>query len=609
MKTYFSTLILLIAPLCFGQQVATQFGVVQGISSGGVTQFLGIPYAKPPVGELRWAAPQSPDAWFGVLATTSFAPVCPQKSFTQTGTAGTVMGNEDCLYLNVWSPQLTTTANLPVLVFIHGGGNQQGSAQEVNFGTNMYESTRLSGRGNVVVVTIQYRLGPLGFLAHPGLEPENNSGFSGNYAVLDQILALQWVQQNIAQFGGDPSKVMVFGESAGGLNVANLLVSPLAANLFQRAGIQSAGPSIQTYAQGTTKGVSFVNTFASAGTDVEKIAFMRTVSTDDLVANETAPLSGGTVGRNWLPVIDGSTFLDLPAAQIQSGNYNKVPVLLGSNADEMSLSVPQTVTPGMVTLLKASLVPTALLPQANLLYPSGSTNDEAKASYIGILSDSQFTVAARRTAQCLSLNQTQPVWRYFFSFKHTLAALATYGSYHGMELFYIFNNWENTTYGAGPLFRPADGQMQDLMLQYWVNFAATGNPNGGNLVNWPVYNATTDPYMELNVPCNGSQTGVRTAQCNLWDAVANFSPCSSSLTNNEFSESAILVFPNPSSTVVNIETETSDSLISFELCNLQGACLQKGNAHTIDVSAFSKGIYLLRVATTAGVKTYKIIRN
>ncbi|OYU83355.1 MAG: hypothetical protein CFE24_11665 [Flavobacterium sp. BFFFF2] len=607
-KNYF-TLFLLIYSVSFGQQVSTQFGTVQGVSSGGVYQFLGIPYAKPPVGDLRWKAPQNPNAWQGILATNSYAPVCPQKAFTQTGTAGVVMGNEDCLYLNVWSPQLTTTANLPVLVFIHGGGNQQGSAQEVNFGTNMYESTRMSSRGNVVVVTIQYRLGPLGFLAHPGLEAENTSGFSGNYAVLDQILALKWVQQNIAQFGGDPTKVMVFGESAGGLNVANLLVSPLAANLFQRAGIQSAGPSIQTYAQGTTKGVSFVDSFTTTGTDVEKVAFMRTVSSDDLVANETAPLSGGTVGRNWLPVIDGSTFLNLPAAQIQTGNYNKVPVLLGSNADEMSLSVPQTVTPGMVTLLKSSLVPTALLPQANLLYPSGSTNDEAKASYVGILSDSQFTVAARRTAQCLSLNQTQPVWRYFFSFKHTLAALATYGSYHGMELFYIFNNWENTTYGSGSLFRPADGQMQDLMLQYWVNFAATGNPNGSNLLNWPAYNGASDPYMELNTPCNGSQTGVRTAQCNLWDAVANFSPCSSSLANDDVEESIAFVFPNPSSDLVNIEVGKMDSLISFELCNLQGGCLQKGTAHSIDVSAYSKGVYLLRIATTAGIKAFKIIRN
>ncbi|MBK7970248.1 MAG: carboxylesterase family protein [Bacteroidetes bacterium] len=213
------------------QVVNTQFGQVQGSLNGTVNQFLGIPFAKPPVDSLRWKAPLNPNPWSGVLVTNNFAPECPQKKFNHGSTADTIIGNEDCLYLNIWSPQLT--GSLPVMVFIHGGGNQQGSAGEVNGGTQMYFGKNMSERGNVIVVTIQYRLGPLGFLVHPGLEPENPNNVSGNYAVLDQILALNWIQNNIAAFGGDPSRVMIFGESAGGLNVGNLLTSPLATGLFR----------------------------------------------------------------------------------------------------------------------------------------------------------------------------------------------------------------------------------------------------------------------------------------------------------------------------------------------------------------------------------------
>src|SRR3989338_5553659 len=228
------------------QTVTTEFGQIQGSMNGSVYQFLGIPFAKPPVDSLSWRAPQNPDAWPGILNTTIFPPVCPQKSFDQGGTNDTIIGNEDCLYLNVWTPQISAQ-NLPVLVFIHGGGNQQGSTSEVNGGAQMYFGKNLAERGNAVLVTIQYRLGPLGFLVHPGLEPENANGTSGNYAVLDQVLALTWIQNNISNFGGDPNKVLVFGESAGGLNVGNLLTTPLANGLFQRAAIESAVPIISEY--------------------------------------------------------------------------------------------------------------------------------------------------------------------------------------------------------------------------------------------------------------------------------------------------------------------------------------------------------------------------
>lgn len=578
------------------QTVTTQFGPVQGSLNGTIHQFLGIPFAKPPVGNLRWQAPQNPNTWTSTLLTNSFAPVCPQKKFTQGSTSYTITGNEDCLYLNIWTPQ-TGAGTRPVLVFIHGGGNQQGGASEDGGGTQMYIGKNLAERGNAVVVTIQYRLGPLGFLVHPGLEPETANNISGNYAVMDQILALTWVKNNIANFGGDPNKVMIFGESAGGINVGNLMLTPMAANLFQRACIQSAAPVVGDYNTEKNKGVAYVDSFISTGTDVQKITFMRTVPADTLVKDLESPLTGGTVGLNWLAVKDNVYFNDFPQQAIQNGNFNKVPFMIGSNSEEMSLSAPPTVVPGMVTLLINTTVPSSLQAQATILYPPGTTTTQARQSYIGILSDAQFTANARRTAQCVSLNQTQPVWRYFFTHKHTVSVLAPLGSYHGMELFYVFNNWENATLGSGPLFKPQDDSVQNAMLKYWVNFANTGNPNGTNLVSWPQYNASSDCYLDIKATPNGSQCGIRTAECNLWDNAASYTACISTIGINETNKegNVLNVYPNP--TGANAVLKISDEIKNGELkvYNAIGQEVYKQRVYKggseLEFGHFSKGVY------------------
>lgn len=576
------------------QTVTTQFGPVQGVINGSVVQFLGVPFAKPPVGALRWKAPQNPNTWASALLTNSFAPVCPQKKFS-TGSASsyTLTGNEDCLYLNIWTPQ-TGAGTRPVMVFIHGGGNQQGGASEDGGGTQMFFGKNLSSRGNAVVVTIQYRLGPLGFLVHPGLEPENANNVSGNYAVMDQILALTWVKNNIANFGGDPNKVMIFGESAGGVNVGNLLLTQSAAGLFDRACIQSATPVIGDYSTVKSNGVSFVDSFTTVGTDVQKIAFMRTLPSDSIIKDETPPLSGGAVGMNWQAVKDNITFTDFPTQLIQNGNFNKVPLMLGSNADEMSLSAPSTVFPAMVTALINASVPSSLQAQATTLYPPGSTTTQARQSYIGILTDAQFTATSRRTAQCVSLNQTQPVWRYFFSHKHTFTPLTPLGSYHGMELFYVFNNWENATAGSGPLFKPQDDSVQKAMLSYWVNFANTGDPNGNGLGSWPQYNVTTDPYLEIKATPNGSQAGLRTAQTDLWDNVIGFVPCVSTLGFNEYKniKLSFAIYPNPNTGRFKIKTEEVSKITIY---NLLGEKVHEQDLNlgenVINTNNLNKGIY------------------
>ncbi|MES2800410.1 MAG: carboxylesterase family protein [Bacteroidota bacterium] len=595
--------ILLLLTVCFSfsalksQTVSTQFGEVVGATNGAIKEFLGIPFAKPPVGNLRWKAPENPTNWTIPLNTTAFAPECPQKKFEPDGSSA-IVGNEDCLYLNVWTPQTSNTANLPVMVFIHGGGNQQGSTSVESGSTPMYAGENLSERGDVVVVTIQYRLGPLGFLVHPGLEPETANSTSGNYAAMDQILALNWVKNNIANFGGNPENVTIFGESAGAVNVGNLLTTPLANGLFDRAIMQSGGPVIGNYLTLRNLGVTFVNDFTTTGTNVDKIAFMRTVSSDDLVADQTQPLSGGVVGMNWASTIDNVVFFDYPANVVQNGLHNHVPVMIGSNKDEMSLSIPPTVTPAMMSTLIAGAVPAAFQTQAAILYPPGSTNAVARDSYVRLLTDKQFTATSRRTAECLSKNQNEPVFRYFFTQKHSIAALQPYGAYHGMELFYIFNTWENTIGGQAALFSDQDDSTQNVCLDYWTNFAANGNPNGGTLANWSVYSATTDCYMDLKATPDGTNCGLRTAESDFWDDVISYIPCTALLSVEEMMEKGFQIqcFPNPSNSVFNFEIPEKLSNYSIEVHSLSGELIMKlVNKKSIDLSHLENSVYIAHV--------------
>lgn len=607
-KRLLNSILLFLPFILSAQTVSTQFGPIQGSLNGSVHQFLGIPFAKPPVGTLRWSPPQNPAVWTNTLLTTSFAPVCPQKSFAQGGTTYTLSGNEDCLYLNVWTPQLNT-ANLPVLVFIHGGGNQQGGASETSAGTQLYFGKNMAERGNAVIVTIQYRLGPLGFLVHPGLEPENANNVSGNYAAMDQILALNWVHNNIGYFGGDPAKVMIFGESAGGVNVGNLLTTSLAAGLFQRACIESASPVIGNYNSAKTKGVAYVDSFTTTGTDVQKIAYMRGLPADTLIKYETPPLSGGAVQMNWQSVVDNQVFTDYPYQKFQSGNFNKVPVMIGSNSEEMSLSAPQTVTPIMVTALINATTPASLQAQATTLYPPGTTTTQARQSYVGILTDAQFTATTRRVAQCISANQTEPVWRYFFTHKHTVPQLANLGSYHGMELFYVFNTWENATLGSGSFFKPQDDSVQNAMLAYWVNFANTGNPNGSTLVTWPQYNGASDCYLEIKATPNGSQCGLRTTQSNLWDNAVGYVPCMVTVNVKETEKPGIAVFPNPAKDLIHIKPEDPASPLRIELFDYSGKSLHVyENTDQLDLTGYASGLYFLNIMQSNRMMQVKIIK-
>ena len=596
--------------------VSTKFGFIKGNNNGSILEFLGVPFAKPPVDSLRWKPPLDPDSWNDTLLTQSFKQGCIQKNFQQGSTSYTIKGSEDCLYLNIWTPDIT--ASLPVMVFIHGGANQQGAAGDTSGGTQIYYGKNLSERGNVVVVTIDYRLGPFGFLVHPGLENENDKHISGNYALMDQIKALQWVQNNISFFGGDTSRVMIFGESAGGLDIGDLLMSPLASGLFQRACIESAIPSVTPYDSAKAYGIQFVNQFISNGSDSEKINYMRQLPADSLLYNITNPLLGGIVQPRWRPVIDNYVLPGNPQQVFASGNFNKVPLLIGSNADEMSLSAPQTVYPFMVTALINSSVPPSLSSEGLILYPPGSNNTEARDSYVQILTDAQFTATVRRTARWIADNQQQPVWRYFLTYKQS-GILSSTGSYHGMELFYVFNNWENALLGKGPLFTAQDDSMETNMLAYWISFAAAGNPNGQGLIPWPQYVSSTDPYMEMKATPNGVQKGIRTAKCDFWDQAAGFVTGKSENQNpvgslnfrlfqnypNPFNPGTIIRYDIPKEAFVSIKLY---DLLGKEIKTLVEENLHAGSySYNLDGSKLPSGIYFYKIIAGSFSSTKKMI--
>lgn len=578
----------------YAQQVHTDYGEISGYKNGEIYVFTGIPYAKPPIGELRWKAPEEPEKWSNILKTTEFAPSCPQKSFSQGDTSSVITGNEDCLYLNVWSPDLND--NLPVMIFIHGGGNQQGSTYSETLNTNMFDGKNLAERGRVVVVTIQYRLGALGFLAHPGLEEESTFGKSGNYAVLDQILALKWVKNNIKNFGGDAGNVMVFGESAGAVNTGNLLCTKLASGLFNRACLQSGVPVLDPYYDAKNKGVQFANQFITSGTDKQKIDYLRTLDASKLISMNESPLQNGVVNSEWGPVMDGHVFEKSPYQSVQSQEFNKMPVIIGSNENEMSYSSPKIVTPSMVEALISAYIPSIYREEARQIYPPGIDNTSARKSYVDFLTDMQFTSPAKRTAECLAANQIQPVYRYFFTHKHSIQQLQTYGSYHGMELFYVFNTWENTTLG-GPIFlSQADKNVADAMLHYWVNFAYSGNPNGNNLETWPEYGQNKDCYININGEPDGTQCGLKTIESDFWYKVKNISTCIDPSSNREILISTKpFLFPNPAKDYLEIPAIFIDDQFNISIYNSLGIRLISSKEPNLNISKLKAGTYFVTI--------------
>ncbi len=457
--------------------------------------FRGIPYAAPPIGDLRWKAPVRRTAVNGVHEAREFGSVCMQDDaesrwttqiytiFGHVGgaTAVDLKPSEDCLVLNVWTARVGERQPLrPVMVWIHGGSNVMGSGR-----SSWYDGTQLAQKG-VVVVTINYRLGLYGFFTHPALSAESPHGSSGNYGLLDQLEALRWVQRNIAQFGGDPKRVTVFGESAGAIDILHLLTSHLSEGLFHRAIVQSGSVfgSVPRRAQAERGGVALAAALGITDSTAD-IAALRAVPAARLsgMAREVSSVSLG-------PVVDGWVLPDVTGRALEQARAMRVPLLIGSNAREMTTL--RTLLPRFdrtVEGYRKYLQTMGLFAGAiEKLYPA-STDAAVEPALIELFTDFAFTCSARLVARAMT-SAGAPAWQYAFT--RVYPSGETLGAYHGMEITYAFGV-------VDPLLprTEVDARLSATMVGYWTRFAATGNPNGEGLPDWPSYRKETDVHLDL----------------------------------------------------------------------------------------------------------------
>ncbi|NYF30633.1 carboxylesterase/lipase family protein [Sphingopyxis sp. JAI108] len=445
--------------------VMTETGEVAGVKSAQTISFKGIPYAAAPVGPLRWKAPEPALRWAGVRDASHYGNACPQparkEAWAQVGRQG-----EDCLFLNVWRP--ANPGKYPVMVFLHGGGFVSGSA-----GVPLYEGTGLAARG-AVIVTLNYRLGRLGYFAHPALTHEDPEGRLGNYGVMDQVAALEWVKRNIAAFGGDPDNVTLFGESAGAGTVQILMGSPEAKGLFHKAVSQSgSGGTILAPIRGGA-----VNAEALGKKFTDDVG-LENASADDLRAIPVAEI----IKARAFPFIDGKVVTQSPGEPFYLGKQMGIPLIIGSNSNESSLG---GMTEATARMLLGSAFPEL---HAGYIALSGKASEAAAidlAEGLGFVLPS-LALADRHAAA------GNPTFAYFFDQVPVDQRANAAGTDHGGELEYLFGNKP-----AEHRWDAADIKVSKLMGDYWVRFARSGNPNGGGAVQWPAVTTPPTAYLHLD---------------------------------------------------------------------------------------------------------------
>ena len=465
-------------------------GKVAGAVSNGIASFKGIPFAAPPVGALRWKAPQPVKAWTGVKQATEYGGSCMQDPNFAKVFGATAPISEDCLYLNVWTPAKTPAEKLPVMVWIYGGGFVGGMTSIPG-----YDGARLAEKG-VVLVSVAYRLGVFGFLAHPELTKESGKG-SGNYGLQDMIGGLQWVKANIGKFGGDPNRVTIFGESAGGIAVSMLAASPAAKGLFHGAISESGGNfGPPRYANEGGANVPPLKVAEASGQ-----AFLAKLGANDIKAARELPaeklqaaLGPGLQGGFW-PVFDGDVLPNDQYELYQAKRFNDTPVLIGTNSDEGALFSPPGATPAMFQ----SLVGAGYGKYAEAIlaaYPH-ATNEQAAKAMRDIFRDSMFAWPTWAWATLQARNGGNKAFVYYFDHR---TPQSPNGANHAAEIGYVFKTLG--TGAGGPLDvqapRPEDLAMSELLSSYWVNFAKTGDPNGAGLPAWPAFSPSSQNAMHFD---------------------------------------------------------------------------------------------------------------
>ncbi len=486
------------------EQVATEAGVYRGVASDyvdGITVFQGIAFAAPPVGDLRWQPPADPLPFAGVRVADRSGAACWQaeNGMNTLYSRGNLNRSEDCLYLNVYTAAEQDSERLPVMVWFHGGGNSAGHAA-----AQIFDGSNLAARG-AVVVTANYRLGAFGFLAHPGLTAESEHQASGNYGLMDQVDALQWIQDNIARFGGDPDRVTIFGQSAGGEDVCLLMASPLTDGLIDRVIGQSPSGGCMRLERGLeggedsahARGERFMASLGITGRGESAVAAMRDLSPQDIVAQ------GSPNG----PVVDGWVLPDTPARLFAVGTHNRIPAMMGALADEyfgLQHTAPEITESQLDSYLQRSFGANA--EQVKSAYAE-LVEDSPLSAQKTITGDNGFIRTARDWGRALRdrgddayvyyFSRNPPAFRLYVPEQPDLnndGGQRRYGAYHSGELAYVFDNLDIVGIG----WDDNDRRLSETVADYWFNFAATGNPNSAGLPQWPVYDPATDAVQILD---------------------------------------------------------------------------------------------------------------
>lgn len=528
----------------------TNSGPVQGFEDEGVFSYRAIPYAAPPVGALRWKPPEEPAPWMDTLSAVDPPSPCPQEPFAGLPVPG-FAPSEDCLYLNVDTP--AEGSDLPVMVWIHGGGFTLGEGLQTDGGT---AGDRIARKSGLVVVSMNYRLGQLGFLAHPALSEESANGASGNYGLMDQAAALRWVQRNIEAFGGDPDNVTIFGESAGAFSVCSHLASPISRGLFDKAILMSGSCERPwpTLAAAEAQGQAFAAALGCAS-QPDLLSCMRAKDADEvLAALPPAPNFGfnptDAPTGSWGPVFDGSFFTEQPAEAFASGNFNRVPAIVGFTREEARLFTwlgeladpPLQVTADDYEALIARLVGgnTELAARAATQYPLAEYSEPAVA-FAAVATDTIFRCPGKTEAAKLS--ELAPVYLYQFEYPNGHSqlevalpfiggSLPSYdlGAFHGSDIPYVFGydplleiDLQTFTtvlkpWGVGT----ADEALWLHALEYFSEFARTGQPGDVDGIEWPAYDPDADRYLVLDTDVSIGTDPAST--CDFWDGEDYLAP-------------------------------------------------------------------------------------